>query len=101
MVDARQCVPHPSWKRASCHNVDCYKYKAYLASILNYVHIPYDAIHCNNLHCTSHGNDINTYCECLIDDCIKATKCCIPLTRKREHAGWNEHVKVSRDDTMF
>ena len=85
MGNAKQFVPRPSWKRANDNNI--INYKAELESILNDIKVHYDDIHCNNLHCSSHGNDIDTYCNMLIDACMKATDRCIPRTRKRGRVG--------------
>jgi hypothetical protein len=97
--DAKQFVSRPSWRRANDNSIA--HYKADLDAILHDIQIPYDAIHCNTLHCSKHGNDIDSYCNSLIDACIKATDQCIPRTRKKGLPGWNEHVKESRDESMF
>jgi len=95
----KQYVPKPSWRKASHQNIS--DYQSVLSSILDTVHVPLNVLQCKDFHCSIHYDDIDMYYNNLVNACITATDRCIPHTRRRGRAGWNEYVRSNRSDSMF
>jgi len=80
-----------SWKKAK--ETDILSYKQVLYKLLNKIDVPLNAVHCNNMLCKEHVKDIDIYYSAIIASCIEAASRCIPTTSKPKIAGWNDHVK--------
>jgi len=87
-----------SWKKTD----DLYilSYKHVLCKLLNTIHIPLSTVHCKNMFCKEHVDDIDHYYSAIIASCIKAASRCIPTTNKPKIAGWNDHVRFFKDQSI-
>ena len=59
------------------------------------IKLPFDALQCENVDCTSHRKDIDVFYYIIINTLNNCTKQCIPVLKLHENnyiAGWNEHV---------
>ena len=94
---------NPLWKRASNNDVQEYTYT--FDKCLSEIHIPPDLLLCTDCKCLdyNHRHYIDLICWSIIMSGLKASSECIPITRsrKREVAGWTDHVKPERDRSVF
>ena len=92
-------VRKPNWKTAT--DVDILAYKGRLHSLLENINIPRSILYCTDLLCKTHGHDIDSYYNDIISACDTAASRCIPASGKFRLAGWNDHVKPYRDQSIF
>ena len=94
---------NPLWKRASNNDVQEYTYP--FDKCLSEIHISPDLLLCTDCKCLdyNHKHYIDLLCWSIIMSGLKASSECIPITRsrKREVAGWTDHVKPERDRSGF
>ena len=86
-------IPKVRWPKASQN--DLKSYKLALDCNLDLINIPWDAVHCGNMFCTEHHNDIQSLYDNMINACLDATpKVCVKPDRKSNNKlpGWNELV---------
>jgi hypothetical protein len=93
----------PMWHRASSDQVDMYKIT--LDSKLNDIKVPWEAIHCKNMHCNdnTHFQLTEKFHNDIISACLSASDSHIPHSKPagRTHPGWNEYVEPFRDKAIF
>jgi hypothetical protein len=87
------------WEKATEYNKANYKNK--LDELLSHIKIPLDALYCQHVFCNDHTTDLNEYCDLIIHACLTASDMCIPCTRKKVIAGWNEVAEPVRNEAMF
>jgi len=87
------------WNKATEANI-C-EYRETINSLLSKIKLPLEALYCKDFHCSQHKNSINVYCDKLIQACTDASDKCIPRTRKKGLAGWNDVAQPLRDEAMF
>ncbi len=97
--NARTFVPRSSWTKASEQNISSYRHE--LDTLMDAIALPMDLIQCQDMHCISHRDTIEKYYGDLISACILATDRCIPKTKRRGLAGWNDSVRSKRDVSIF
>ena len=92
------------WKSINQSEKDNY---AHLLNVkLDLLDLP-DALCCNDLHCTieCHKNDINLYCNNIIDACVEVGKVVFPVKQssynKHEIPGWKEHVEPYKQKALL
>ena len=88
-----------SWKQFD--EIDILVYKHVLYKLLNKLHIPFNAVHCKHMFCKEHASDIGDYYSAIIASYIKAVSRCIPTTSKPKIAGWNDHVRHFKDQSII
>ena len=82
-----------NWYGAS--DVNLSNYNSCTRAELAKIKLPFDALQCENVDCTSHRKDIDLFYYNIINTLINCTKRCIPVLKLHENnyiAGWNEHV---------
>ena len=82
-----------NWYGAS--DVNLSDYNSCTRAELAKIKLPFDALQCENVDCTSHRKDIDLFYYNIINTLINCTKRCIPVLKLHENnyiAGWNEHV---------
>ena len=82
-----------NWYGAS--DVNLSNYNSCTRAELAKIKLPFDALQCENVDCTSHRKDIDLFYYNIINTLINCTKRCIPVLKVHENnyiAGWNEHV---------
>ena len=82
-----------NWYGAS--DVNLSNYNSCTRAELAKIKLPFDALQCENVDCTSHRKDIDIFYYNIINTLINCTKRCIPVLKLHENsyiAGWNEHV---------
>ena len=82
-----------NWYSAS--DVNLSNYNSCTRAELAKIKLPFDALQCENVDCTSHRKDIDLFYYNIINTLINCTKRCIPVLKLHENnyiAGWNEHV---------
>ena len=89
----------PQWNLAN--EADIGHYKTVLHDMLAKISMPMQALYCNDIACKQHYTVIDTYYESIIDACLKASDMCIPSTKKRVIAGWNEVAEPMRNEAIF
>jgi len=52
------------------------------------------------MFCKEHADDIDHYYSAIIASYIKAASRCIPTTNKPKIAGWNDHVRHFKDQSI-
>ena len=62
---------------------------------------PTNILHSNDLLCKFHLEDIDRYYNSIISACITVASSCIPKTSKPRLAGWNDHVKMYKEQSVF
>lgn len=92
-----------SWYKVTPENyVD---YRVRLNELLNDIMIPSHISQCKNLLCNNkaHNVAINTYCDAIIDSCIKAGKETLPKSKIKSFNKpfWNEFVKPHRECALL
>jgi exonuclease III len=98
-------VPQVSWVRATEANV--LEYKTDLGRRLRSICSPVDALLCRDLRCrhAPHFQAINAYANELTEACIAAAEATLPVTCDRRFngcmPGWSEHVKPTRERSLF
>ncbi len=80
-------------------------YQQTMAHNLENLVIPTEAIECRDAMCKNvkHRQDINDYCNKIIECCVKSGERCFPVTKcnKRQKPYWKEMVKTERDRCLF
>ena len=94
-VSARTFVKRAKWDKAS--DIDIEQYKSSLSEYLNDIYVPYDSLRCSSHHCSDHNVDIDNYCNCIIDACLQSSRLCIPHSKNKGLAGWNEYMVIPPD----
>ena len=82
-----------NWYGAS--DVNLSNYNSCTRAELAKIKLPFDALQCENVDCTSHRKDIDLFYYNINNTLINCTKRCIPVLKLHENnyiAGWNEHV---------
>ena len=93
-------TPTTTWRKATEDQINNYKSK--LRSLLNEVVIPPFLLHCDNILCDIHHDDINKYYDDIVAACNEATKSSIPASSKRKRvAGWSEYVQPYKNRSVF
>ena len=98
-------TPCASWVKAT--NDDLLNYQCLLNQYLHNIHLPVDALLCNNIQCSSasHFQEINKFAAALTDACLAAAETAIPHTCHKKDsgriAGWSEHVQPLREKSLF
>jgi hypothetical protein len=69
-----------SWKKADEINILAYKH--ILWKVLNKIRIRLNAVHCKNMFCKKHLDDIDRYYSAIIASCKKAASRWIPTTTR-------------------
>ena len=95
-------VPRVNWKAATDEHFAAYKQT--LSEMLHLVNIPYDVLHCRQVHCNNvqHTRDIDSYLNIIVDCCNRAAQRTIPLQRrKKKVAFWNERVAPLKQKSVF
>ena len=92
-----------NWYGAS--DVNLSNYNSCTRAELAKIKLPFDALQCENVDCTSHRKDIDLFYYNIINTLNNCTKRCIPVLKLHENnyiAGWNEHVSyyynISRNE---
>jgi len=98
-VEERVFSKKISWKKAKY--TDILSYKCLLSDLLNNIYVPVNAMNCTNMFCKDHQCDIDRYYSAIISSCIDSASRCIPTTSKPKLAGWNDHVKPFKDQSIF
>ena len=92
----------PAWERASF--LDKEKYKEIVEEKLGGIVIPTDAMVCNNVFCTEHLDQINTFHNDITNVLVCASAECIPSSSSRFRKavpGWNEYVENYFKSALF
>ena len=55
--------------------------------MLGKIDVPYESLRYNNMTCTEHYDQINTYHKYIVDECGAAGQCCVPSQRSKYKAG--------------
>ena len=63
--------------------------------------MPIQVMYCKNMFCQNHNSDIDTYYSSIMASCIKATSQYILRTSMPMIAGWNDHVKPYKEQSVF
>jgi len=98
-------TPCVSWAKATAN--DLLYYRTVLNQTLQNVHLPTDALLCNDMNCSStfHFQQLNEYAAAVTDACLSAAETAIPHTCRRQDsgriAGWSEHVQPLREKSLF
>ena len=75
---------------------DILQYIQKLDDILDFIHMPTEAVQCHDPKCERHSKDIDLFHKAIVDSCLNAAESSIPSTaRKNKHRipGWNQLVK--------
>jgi len=96
---SRKFTRKVTWKKANADHVLSYKYA--LSTLLKDIELPYQAINCIDLQCKLHLGEIDRYYNSIISKCIIAANRCIPKSGKPRLAGWNEHVKSYKEQSIM
>ena len=82
-----------NWR--SANDQVLYNYKLKTKSSLSKIIIPFAALQCNDMSCTTHMKDIDQFYYSIVNTVNGCIKQCIPLHRhsKRSIVGWNDEVK--------
>ena len=90
------------WYKASQKDLNSYKLR--LDFNLDHVNIPWDAVHCGNMFCNEHHDDIQSLYGNIINACLDATpKVCNRPDEKSNNRlpGWNELVWDVHHTALF
>ena len=90
------------WSKAS--QKDLISYKLTLDYNLDHITIPWDVVHCGNMFCNEHHDDIQSLYDNIINACLDATpKLCNRPDKKstKRLPGWNELVRDLHQTAMF
>ena len=90
------------WYKASQKDLNSYKLR--LDFNLEHVNIPWDAVHCGNMFCNEHHDDIQSLYDNIINECLNATpKVCNGADKKSTNRlpGWNNLVQDLHHTAMF
>ena len=63
--------------------------------------MPIQVMYCKNMFCKDHNSDIHIYYSSIIRSRIKATSQYILRTSMPMIAGWNDHVKPYKEQSVF
>ena len=102
-VSKSEWVSKPLWTKASAEDID--GYKSMLDSVLDSVHVPFEALQCTNLSCddVNHLTQISKFHDDIIHSCLRASDQHIPHNSPghRGKPGWLEHVEPARQTALF
>jgi len=92
------------WQKATESDIALYKDR--LNSALAEIHIPVNAISCEDICCINHRTVIQEYFDNIISACVSAAEGTIPQSsqssgRSAPLPGWNDIVKEKRDTAIF
>ena len=84
-------------------------YKIWLNNELNEVCVPWDVIHCHNVHFddTTHIELVNKFDDDIVSACLAASDKHIPRSKHANHTscgiilGWTDLVEPYRERTIF
>ena len=84
-----------SYNWRSANDQVLYNYKLNTKSSLSKIIIPFAALQCNDMSCTTHRKDTEQFHYSIVNTVNGCIKQCIPLHRhsKRSIVGWNDEVK--------
>ena len=99
--------PVPSWNNSSETKKENYRFE--LENRLNNIHIPGSVSVCRNVLCNQHDDDLNDYCETVLDAIELAAKDQLDSTKVKDEEksakkitpGWNEFVKPFHEEAKF
>ena len=97
----------PSWINSSETEKENYRFE--LENRLNNIHIPDIVSDCRNVLCDQHNDDLNDYCETVLDAIELAAKDQLESTKVKDKEnsamriipGWNEYVKPFHEEAKF
>ncbi len=92
-----------SWNRVTDEMYEMYKETMFYH--LQNVRVPTEATECRDPMCrnSSHRNEINNYCNQLIECCVLSGEACFPTAKcnKKQKPYWKEIVKPERDKCLL
>ena len=90
-----------AWHRASQEDREAYRRCLRIA--LESIRVPYEVLRCDAYVCTcdEHQALIDQYYDDLTQALANASRACIPKRRRKQVAGWTDHVKRHQDDAIF
>ena len=98
----RNFVKKAAWSKASLDDISQYKHK--LDDILQFIHVPTEAVQCCDPKCERHSKDIDLFHKAIVDSCLNAAESSIPATatkNKHKIPGWNQFVKEKYWSALF
>ena len=89
------------WSKATVEHTN--NYKEMLNSTLDDMTIPWDAIHCNDMNCSTHTAVLESFCNNIVEAFIKSGDRCIPLKHRKGKSvpGWENSVKEKGQSCIF
>ena len=97
----RRFNPKSAWYKASATEITTFKESLDLN--LNSFDMPKNVLHCKDMQCKGHIEDIELFYSKLISAILKAENDCIPKTgqsRRKRIPGWNEYVSEKRSTAL-
>ena len=95
----RSAHPRLSWGRANEHDFE--RYRVQVRERLSLLELPHEALMCDGRGCLTHGDAINNYYSQIEQALVTSGQECIPSTRIRGRAGWNEMAEPQRRASLF
>ena len=94
------------WGNAS--ELDKDNFRHLLNEMLDNIHIPFEALHCLDLHCIRHSTEFRNYLYQIVESLELATIASVPVKKMRGGnessnlvVGWNAYVKNYRNQSIF
>ena len=81
ILNERTFDKRAQWSKATLQDID--RYKCMLNDQLSNIKMPLNALHCDNVLCNVHNEELNTYCARIIEACLSSSDDSIPSTRKK------------------
>ena len=95
----RSASPRLSWNRANENDTE--RYRIQVRERLSLLELPHEALMCDGIGCFTHGDAINNYYSQIEQALVTSGQECIPSTRPRGRAGWNELAEPQRRASLF
>ena len=91
------------WKAATDDNRKLYV--NILNELLSTIYLPQSVVHCKNMSCLGHREQILEYLDCIIDAMQVATAISIPVRSNKLKSnsvpGWNKYVRHYKNQSIF